>query len=284
VQSHLRLHGLDPVADLIELDIDPAGSETLADALNAALSHADGEVALVVLPGVQFLTGHVLPVASLCAVAHQHGARIGLDLAHSIGNVVVELDQADADFAVWCSYKYLNAGPGAIGGCWVHSRWHDAGLPRFEGWWGHAKERRFELEARFRSIGTMEAWQLSNPPILAMAPLEASLESFAAAGFGRLCAKSAALTGYLQRLIESTFDERITVLTPPAADARGCQLSLRLNLGQRSPADFVARLDSANVTADWRAPDILRLAPVPLYNSFLDVHRAVAAIDQALGN
>jgi kynureninase len=283
VQSQLAFHGLDRVDDLIELDA-PSGGLT-ADALDMALSTQNGRVALVLLPGVQYLTGEAVDLAACTAVAHRHGCRIGFDLAHAIGNLALDLRAADPDFAVWCSYKYLNGGPGAIGGCFVNRRWiDDSALPRLEGWWGHDKQRRFDPGSSFTPTATAEAWQLSNPPILAMAPLEASLELFAEAGIERLREKSEELTAFLEQMTLELCDDRIELLSPRDRAARGAQLSFRLRSDARRKADVAAALADAGVIADWREPDVLRLAPVPLYNSFLDALAGARALAEALGN
>lgn len=282
VQSQLRFHGLDPERDLVEVGDDGAGLS--AASLDAALAAADGSVALVLLPGIQYLTGEAVDIAACSEVARRHGSRIGFDLAHAIGNLEIDLRAAEPDFAVWCSYKYLNGGPGAIGGCFVNRRWiAQGGLPRFEGWWGHDKQSRFDPHPAFLPIATAEAWQLSNPPVLAMMPLEASLELFAQAGIDRLRRKSVALTGYLESLLEHECGGRIEILTPRAPGSRGAQLSLRLTQGASlSAGDVAARLLASGVWIDERRPDVLRIAPVPLYNSFADVHAAVAALADAL--
>lgn len=282
VRSQLRYHGLDPSTDLLEIETDPEDAALAPADLERILERHAGEVALVLLPGVQFLTGQALDVAAFSEVARRYGACIGFDVAHAIGNVPLSLHDADVDFAVWCSYKYLNGGPGAIGGCFVHQRWHgDESIPRLEGWWGHDKSRRFSLDDRFRAIPSAEAWQLSNPPILAMAPLVASLDLFSRAGMAELRAKSIELTAYLERSIEAHCPAAISVLTPHAAEARGCQLSLELTPGTNTE-DFARRLRADGVVADWREPGILRLAPAPLYNRFEDVYSAVQAIKRAL--
>ncbi len=276
-QSQLRWHGLDPTQDLIELEGIGRDGILSPDDLERALHDHAGQIALVLLPGVQFLTGQALDAAAFANVARRHGAAIGLDLAHAIGNLPACLANADVDFAVWCSYKYLNGGPGAIGGCYVHPRWHTAVLPRFEGWWGHDKQRRFELEAEFDGIASAEAWQLSNPPILAMAPLEASLALFADAGLDRLHRKSRTQHAYLRHLLDVFCGEHLEWLTP--MHDHGCQVSIRIRTGD---AALVRKLAAAGVVADWRQPDVLRLAPVPLYNSYEDIFRAAIAIRRAL--
>jgi kynureninase len=205
-----------------------------------------------------------------------------LDLAHAIGNTLLGLHEWAADFAVWCSYKYLNAGPGAIGGCFVHERHARADLPRFAGWWGHDAAVRFQMGPEFTPIAGAQGWQISNPPVLSAAPLLASLDVFRRAGMRRLREKSIALTGYLQHLVDTRLKGLVEVVTPDAPAERGCQLSLRI---VRSPA--AARrchdhLSAAGIVADWREPDVLRLAPVPLYNSYGDVLAAAEALSQAI--
>ena len=215
-------------------------------------------------------------------MARRHGCAIGFDLAHAIGNVPLALHRDAPDFAVWCSYKYLNAGPGAVGGCFVHQRAAAERLPRFEGWWGHDVQRRFLMEATFAPLRGADAWQLSNPPIFSLAPLAASLELFAEAGFARLRRKSVALTGRLLDLLEAELGDRARILTPRDAERRGAQVALRFDPPPRRAAQFAQGLRAAGVVADWRPPDVLRLAPVPLYNRFEDVHAAVRALKRTL--
>jgi kynureninase len=281
VESQLAFHGLDPAADLVRLASE-SGRLTAA-ALDAALARESGRVALVLLPGVQYITGEAIDLTGCAAVARRHGCGIGFDLAHAIGNLALDLRASEPDFAVWCSYKYLNGGPGAIGGCFVNRRWiGDAKLPRLEGWWGHEARTRFDNASPFQPIASAEAWQLSNPPILAMAPLEASLALFVAAGPARLRRKSVALTGYLEALVQTWCAERIEILTPSDPAARGAQLSLRLPRDLADTGRIAAAMRAAGVVVDWRAPDVLRLAPVPLYNRFVDVHAAASALAAAL--
>jgi kynureninase len=276
VQSQLALHGLDPEADLVELGTDDLEPLSPAD-LDRALTEQAGRVALVLLPGVQFLTGQVLDVADYTRVAHQHGCRIGFDLAHAIGNVPLGLGESEADFAVGYSYKYLNAGPGAVAGCFVHQRWHEAGLPRLAGWWGHKASTRFALERSFRSSRGAQGWQLSNPPILALAPLAASLELFERATPAKLRVKSMHLTAFLERALERACAERIEIVTPAAE--RGCQLSVRVL--EAEPGRLAERLRREGIVADWRG-SILRLAPAPLYNTYRDAALAAQALRAAL--
>ena len=280
VVSQLAFHGLEPAAHLIEVAPRPGEQCLRTEDLLAAIGRNREHLALVLLPGVQYLTGQCLEVAPLVAAAHAAGARIGLDLAHAIGNVPLRLHDWDVDFAVWCSYKYLNGGPGAIGGGFVHERHaRRVDLPRFAGWWGHDLDTRFAMPAEFTPVAGAQGWQLSNPPVLAAAPLLASLDLFRRAGLGRLREKSLALTGFLRRSLEEALPRgRLEILTPREPAAHGCQLSLRLRPGGRRVFE---RLAAAGVVADWREPDVLRLAPTPAYNSFGDVRRAAIALADA---
>jgi kynureninase len=277
VASQLALHGRDPASDLLELSAgNPDEGIEAADLQNLLEQHS-GEVALVLLPGVQYLSGQVLDMASLTRVAHAHGCMIGFDLAHAIGNTSLQLHNWGADFAVWCSYKYLNAGPGAIGGCFVHAR-HDQSIdmPRLAGWWGHNEQRRFLMEHDFAPLPGAEAWQLSNPPILAMAPLRASLEHFVTAGLRRLRTKSRALHRFMRSQIDARLGDAVTALTPRGS--AGAQLSLRLRPGQPGAGECAQALLSQRIVVDAREPDVLRLAAVPLYNRFAEVERAIRAL------
>jgi kynureninase len=282
VASQLRWHGLDPGHDLVELGPGPGDGPT-AEGLEALLASRQGQVALVLLPGVQYLTGAAVDLAACAAVARRHDCRIGFDLAHAIGNLALDLRASEPDFAVWCSYKYLNGGPGAIGGAFVNRRCiGNRELPRLEGWWGHAKTRRFAGDANFEPIASAEAWQLSNPPILAMVPLEASLALFDRAGIANLRAKSVALTAYLEQSLGRLAGDELELTTPHAALSRGAQLSYRVLRKPERAGSIVARLEAQGIVIDWRAPDTLRLAPVPLYNSFADVEAAATALAAAL--
>lgn len=283
VASQILQRGFDPNSALIEIG-PRAGEDVLRTEDICSLIEREGpRIATVMLGGVQYLTGQRFDIETITRCAHQQGCTVGFDLAHAIGNVPLRLHDWAVDFAVWCSYKYLNAGPGAIGGCFVHERHARAfDLPRCAGWWGHDKDSRFQMPAKFRPIPGAEGWQLSNPPILAAAPLLASLPLFDAAGMDKLREKSLRLTGYLQALLQARLADALSIITPSDPEARGCQLSIRLH---RSPTDARAVFDSLasqGVFCDWREPDIIRVAPVPLYNSFLDAWRFVAALEQAL--
>jgi kynureninase len=283
VVSQLEFHGLSAARHLIEVEPRPAERTLRTADVIARIEREAAGLALVLLPGVQYLTGQSLDLAPVIAAAHRAGAVVGLDLAHAVGNTLLNLHDWDADFAIWCSYKYLNGGPGAVGGCFVHER-HAANpqLPRFAGWWGQDKATRFEMRADFAPIAGAEGWQLSNPPILSAAPLLASLDIFKRANLLRLRAKSIALTGFLQKLVTGLLPGRVELVTPDAADARGCQVSLALAVSAHEARRCRERLTAAGVIGDWREPDILRLAPTPLYNSYTDVFAAVDALGRAL--
>jgi kynureninase len=282
VTSQIAWHGLDPQTNLIELS--PGhGSETLGeDAIEQYLHRHGSEIALVLWPGVQFRTGQSFDLARIVRAAHAAGCVAGVDLAHSIGNTPLELHAAGADFAVWCSYKYLNAGPGAIGGCFVHRRnIRAAPASRLHGWWGHEAATRFRMEPRFAAEAGAAAWQISNPPILAAAPLLASLRLFQEARIERLRAKSIAMTGYLEELL-APLHHSVQVITPREAERRGCQLSIRI-LGERSRGKRVLdRLAEAGAICDWREPDVIRVAPIPLYNRFVEVLAFSERLEQVL--
>ncbi len=283
VVSQLGFHGLNAAEHLIEAEPRPGERNLRTEDLMSIIEHEGARLALVLLPGVQYLTGQYLDLAPLISAARRAGAAVGLDLAHAVGNTLLHLHDWNADFAVWCSYKYLNGGPGAVGGCFVHERHaHSLDLPRFAGWWGQAKATRFDMGPQFTPIAGAEGWQISNPPILSTAPLLASLEIFKRAGLRSLREKSLALTGFLERLVEGLLPGLVEIVTPSAADARGCQLSLRIARPAPEAKRCHERLTAAGVIGDWREPDILRLAPTPLYNSYSDVFNAVDALACAL--
>jgi kynureninase len=231
---------------------------------------------------VNYYTGQAFDMKVITESGHRAGGVVGFDLAHAAGNLEMHLHDWDVDFGVWCSYKYLNAGPGAVAGAFIHERHANAfDLPRFAGWWGHDKETRFLMGPEFHAMSGAEGWQISNPPILQMAALRASLEIFDEAGISNLRAKSEKLTGYLESLLDQIGDERISVITPRGPSQRGCQLSIRVKDADRSLHE---RLIERGVSADWREPDVIRVAPVPLYNSFNDVFRFVEILKECLGD
>lgn len=283
VVSQLEFHGLTPAQNLIEIQPRP-GERTLRTAdMIERIEREGSRLALVLLPGVQYLTGQLLDMPALIGAARRVGANVGVDLAHAIGNVPMQLHDWNPDFAVWCSYKYLNAGPGAVGGCFVHERHaRNFELPRFAGWWGHNKAERFLYDPEFDPIAGAQGWQLSNPPILSTAPLLASLDIFQRAGMRALRVKSIALTGFMQELIEAHLPGRVEIITPGSPEERGCQLSLRIARPAAEARRCQEELTAAGVIGDWREPDVLRLAPIPLYNSFTDVLAAVDILARSL--
>lgn len=285
VESQIRRRGGDPAESLV-LARPRRGEETLrCEDLLDLIVEVGAELALVLLPGVQYYTGQVLPMAEICAAAHEVGARVGLDLAHAVGNVPLSLHDWNVDFAVWCGYKYLNGGPGGVGGAFVHER-HiaDASLPKLLGWWGQRRDIRFEMGTVFEPILTVESWQLSNPSILTMAALRASLDIFdRAGGMGPLRAKAERQFAYLDFLLTEIAGDRVESITPVAPAERGCQHSLRIRAPGVAGRAVHEALQDAGVACDWRHPDVIRVAPVPLYNSFSDIRRFVNILDGALG-
>lgn len=271
VESQMKCHGLDPRQFLIELAPREGESTLRTEDIVATIDEYDDQIAMILLGGVNYYTGQAFDMEAITKAGHKAGAIVGFDLAHAAGNLHLKMHDWDVDFAAWCSYKYLNAGPGAVGGAFVHERHaRDFGIPRFAGWWGHDKETRFQMGPEFKPLAGAEGWQISNPPILQMAALRASLEIFAEAEMPVLRAKSEKLTGYLESLIDGIGDDRIEVITPRDAAQRGCQLSIRVRGGDRS---LHQKLSDRGVVSDWREPDVIRVAPTPLYNSFGDVHR-----------
>jgi kynureninase len=229
------------------------------------------------LGGVRYITGQAFEMESITKAAQAQGCSVGFDLAHAIGNIPLALHDWNVDFAVWCSYKYLNSGPGGIAGCFVHERHaENTNLPRFAGWWGHDKATRFLMRPEFKAIAGAEGWQLSNPPILQLASLRASLELFDAAGMPALRKKSELLTGYFEFLLQSTLPEKIALITPTDSRQRGCQLSLLIKNRSRDQARAIYEsLLKNDCICDWREPAVIRATPIPLYNTFSDVHRFV---------
>ena len=292
VASQIAWHGLDPGTHLLEL-APRAGEDTVAEsAIEACLAQHGEEIALALWPGVQFRTGQSFELARIARATHAAGCVMGFDLAHSIGNTPLSLHDSGADFAVWCSYKYLNGGPGAIGGCFIAERHaqaqsrtrHSGGVPgaRLAGWWGHELETRFLMEPQFRAADGASAWQISNPPILSATPLIASLAIFAEAGLPRLRTKSVALTDFMDALVRQ-LEPKVHILTPRASSERGCQLSLRIAGGLKHGRAVFDALLARGVVCDWRTPDIIRVAPVPLYNRFEDVVQFAHTLSELVG-
>jgi kynureninase len=283
VASQIAWHGLDPELALLELGPRPGEDVLREEDIDAAIEAHAGSLALVLWPGVQFRTGQAFDLVRIATAAHHAGALVGFDLAHAIGNLPLELHASAADFAVWCSYKYLNAGPGAIGGAFVHERHaRQPALARLAGWWGHEAMSRFDMRGEFLPEAGAAGWAVSNPPILSAAPLLASLEAFGAAGITRLRDKSVQLTGWLEFLLRTLVAEDACLLTPPQTARRGCQLSIRIRGSAERGRRVFEDLGAQGVVADFRAPDVIRLAPVPLYNSFEDVWQGATALAAAV--
>jgi len=284
VASQLRFHGLDPADCMVELEPE-AGMHVVEERQVEDFLGAHGaEIALVLWPGVQYISGQAFDLARLTDAAHGAGAMVGFDLAHYIGNLPLALHDCGCDFAAWCHYKYLNAGPGAVGGCFIHERHHcDAGLPRFNGWWGNDRESLFRMERDFAPAAGAAGWQLSNPPVLSMAPLRVSLAIFQEAGMAQLRSKSMAMSSYLANAIRSQLDSVLEVLTPEDPERRGCQLSLRVRSGRKNGRQLFDQLETHGVITDWREPDVIRVAPAPLYNRFQDCYALLHHISEWSG-
>lgn len=272
VKSQIHFHGFDPATSLIELT--PRSGETCLhdEDIESLIERGEDDIALIMLGGVNYATGQAFDIGRITRAGQARGCVVGFDLAHAAGNLHLKLHEWGPDFAVWCSYKYLNGGPGCPGGCFVHERHAREELPRFAGWWGHDDKTRFEMPAEFQAMPGAEGWQLSNPPILALAALRASMDIFHEAGMERLRRKSLLLTGYLEFLLRSLKSNAFSVITPSEPKHRGAQISLRVP-GKGSK--WCEKLAAVGVVGDWREPDIFRVAPVPFYNSFVDVYRFV---------
>ncbi|PJK12802.1 kynureninase [Lysobacteraceae bacterium NML120232] len=273
VASQIRFHGFSPDTCLIEVEPDLPGHLFSDAAIENAIREHGARLALVLWPGVQYLTGQAFDLSRITALAHEVGARAGFDLAHAAGNLALNLHDSGADFAVWCHYKYLNSGPGAVAGCFVHERHARSECPRFAGWWGNDPAIRFQMGPDFNPTPGADGWQLSNPPVLALAPLRAAAEQFQRAGMKNLREKSRRLTGYLQALIDTHLADAIEILTPREEARCGAQLSLRVKAGRAAGRSLFAYLQNNGVLGDWREPDVIRIAPAPLYNNHQDVLR-----------
>jgi kynureninase len=282
VASQIHWHGLEVEDSLIELSPAPGTQDCDESQLEELLTQRGADIALVLWPGVQYRSGRAFDLARIADATRRAGARCGFDLAHAIGNLPLDLHDAGADFAAWCTYKYLNAGPGALGGAFVHSSHPRAELPGLAGWWGHDPVTRFSMGPQFIPGPGASGWQVSNPPILSTAPLLASLPIFDQAGIEALRHKSLRMTALLIAEMDRSFAGRVQLLTPREDSRRGNQLSLRLSAGRNAGRRAFEALGRLGVVADWREPDVLRIGFAPLYNSYSDVSRFVAALGQAL--
>ncbi len=280
VGSQIKFYGFDIEDSLVELT--PRENENClrTEDIEQTIAENGDSIALILLGGVNYYTGQAFDMRRVTEAGHKAGAIVGFDLAHAAGNIELKLHDWNVDFAAWCSYKYLNAGPGGIAGVFVHERHSENfDLPRFAGWWGHDKETRFLMGNKFVPIKGAEGWQLSNPPIFQLAALKASLDIFDEAGMENLIEKSRRLTGYLEFLLGEIRDERIAIITPSDESERGCQLSIRV---KNADKNLFKAISDRGVIADWREPDVIRVAPVPLYNSFSDVYKFVEILKSCL--
>ncbi len=280
VQSQLKFHGFDTEEGLIEWK--PREGEELLriEDLEKIVDEQGDEIALLLIGGVNYYTGQYLDIKRIAEIGHVKNCMVGIDLAHGAGNISPELHDSGVDFAAWCTYKYLNSGPGSLGGLFVHEKHaHNKDLPRFAGWWNHNKETRFNMRQPFDVMPGAEGWQLSNPPILSMAAIRASLDMFEEVGMEALRAKSEKLTGYFEYLINQIDTDRIKIITSSNPKERGCQLSIQVKNADKS---LHKKLTENNIITDWREPDVIRCAPVPMYNSFEDVYRMVEILKTLL--
>ena len=280
VESQVRMHGFDPADAIVEISGAAGALLIEPDDIARALESVGESVALVLLPGVQYYTGQVLDLAAIATIVHAHGCPLAVDLAHAIGNVPLRLHDWNIDFAVWCTYKYLNSGPGGIGGAFVHERHTQAAVEqRLAGWWGQRFEKRFQMNMPLDPSDGADGWQVSNPPILLMAALRAALDLFDEAGFEALHRKTLRLQSFFDELCDSLPGAPMPRISPRNPDARGAQISIDTGASGIAVYD---RLTALGVVCDWRPPGALRLSFAPLYNSFSDVCRCVRSLAACL--
>lgn len=282
VESQVRFHGYDPEDAIIE--VGPREGEhnvRTEDVLEAIRAHKD-ELALVFIGGVNYYSGQVFEMEKITAAAHQAGAYAGFDLAHAAGNIPLALHDWNVDFACWCSYKYLNSGPGSVAGAFIHENYAESNLIRFAGWWGHDKTSRFKMEKGFHPIPGAEGWQLSNAPVFSMAAHNAALDIFDEVGMKALREKTVKLSGFLEYVIDeisAANNNALEIITPRDWNLRGCQLSV---VAHGYGRDLFNTLMHNGVIPDWREPNVIRLAPVPLYNSFEDIYKFGERLKEAM--
>lgn len=277
VASQIECHGFNPDEALLWLEPNPESGQIELQDVEALLKQEGECISLILLEGVNYYSGQLLAMQEITALGHQYGCKVGWDLAHAVGNVPLNLHNWQVDFAVWCTYKYLNGGPGCLGGCYVHDKYaEDVSLPRFAGWWGHDKGSRFAMPEHFKPIPGAEGWQISNPPIMPLACLKESLAIFEEASIEKLREKSLNLTGFLIELLKEL--SAVKVLTPTDEARRGCQISLVVPAGK----ECFNYITSRGVICDWREPDVIRLAPVPLYNTYEEVYQFFQILKEGL--
>ena len=274
VDFHSRGLNFDPSAAIVELKRRDGEHNLRTEDIVAKILEVGSELALVLIGGVNYYTGQVFDIQTITAAGQQQGAKVGWDLAHAAGNINLKLHDWNVDFASWCSYKYMNSGPGNASGCFIHEQHHhDSNLPRFAGWWGHNKERRFKMEQNFDPVHGADGWQISNLPILSLAPYLAALEMFDNIGMDKIIAKRNLITSYLEFILSEISSEvggNFEIITPTAQSERGCQLSVFFHGQGRSLFEFLL---ANGVVTDWREPNVIRFAPVPLYCSFTDMYQ-----------
>lgn len=280
VDAQIKFHGLDPKTSLLEMK-PRTGEVTLRTEDILEIIEKEGDsIALIMMGGVNYYTGQLFDMGAITKAGHSKGCTVGFDLAHAAGNVPLKMHEWGADFACWCSYKYLNGGPAALAGCFVHERHgNNPDLPRFAGWWGHDKATRFKMGPDFKPITGAEGWQLSNTPIFSLVPVKVSMDMFLEAGMDRLREKSLKLTGYLEFLLNSLGTDAFRFITPTDPAQRGAQMSIVVKEDGRKVFD---RIQEAGVICDWREPDCIRIAPAPIYNNFSDVYRFSGIFAKAL--
>ena len=280
VQSQLSFHGFDPEEALIEWKPKEGKQLLELEDLKSILDSQGDEVALLLIGGVNYYTGQYLDIKKIAELGHAKKCMVGIDLAHGAGNIQPNLHDSSIDFAAWCTYKYLNSGPGSLSGLFVHEKHAQRkDLPRFAGWWNHNKETRFNMRQPFDVMEGAEGWQLSNPPILSMAAIKASLDIFEKVGMDALVKKSKKLTGFFEYLVNEIASDTIKIITPTNPNERGCQLSLQV---KNADKNLHKKLTENNIITDWREPDVIRCAPVPMYTSFEDVYHMVTILESLL--
>lgn len=277
VESQIKFHGLDPRDCLIEFKTENDKNYFNDDNIVKIIQEQGSEIATILIGGVNYYNGQLLDIKRITKWGKKMGSMVGFDLAHAVGNVTLDLNKWNVDFAAWCSYKYLCAGPGSPGGVYINEKYHDWKGPRFEGWWGQNKEIRFNMGPYFDGIKTAEGWQLSNAPIFGMTPLKASMKIFDQFGMPAIRSKGIKISSFLIYLIEKNIPE-VSIITPKNFQKRGCQLSLTVKDGKR----IFTRVSEQGVVCDWREPNVIRVAPHPLYNSYLEVYDFVKILKNAI--
>lgn len=283
-QSQVNHHGYKPEDAIVEIKRREGEHNIRLEDILAKIEEIGDELALVLFGGVNYYTGQVFDMKTITEAGHKVGAIVGFDLAHAAGNIKLELHDWNVDFAAWCSYKYMNSGPGNASGCFVHEKHHHSNLPRFAGWWGHNKERRFKMEPSFDPVHGADGWQVSNLPILSLAPYLASVEMFAEVGMEKLITKRNQITAYLEFIlheIDKEVNSTFEIITPSNQEERACQLSVFLHGEGRSLFDYLMK---NGVITDWREPNVIRLAPVPLYTSYEDMYNFGQILKQGILN